>query len=131
MAYFIFTKSIINNKVIDIYNNGDMLRDFTYVDDIVNGIKNITISKKNIQLKSIYNIGNGDPVNLLKFIKLIEENLNKKALTNFLPIQKGDVYKTWANTESLKKDINYSSSIKIDVGIKKFIKWYKNYYNRK
>ena len=129
MAYFIFTKSIVENKYIDVYNNGDMLRDYTYIDDIVDGIIKISTTKKNNQLKPIYNIGNNSPVNLLKFIKLIEKNLSKKAKINFLPIQKGDVFKTWANTENLKKDINYNSSTKIDLGIKKFIKWYKKFYN--
>ena len=130
MAYFIFTKSIVENKKIEVYNNGNMLRDFTYVDDIVNGIKNLTISKDDNKLKSLYNIGNNSPVNLLEFINLIENNLNKKAQIKFLPIQKGDVFKTWANTDNLKKDINYDSSTNIDIGIKKFIKWYKNFYKK-
>lgn len=128
MAYFIFTKSIVENKKIEVYNNGNMLRDFTYVDDIVNGIKNLTISKDDSKLKSLYNIGNNSPVNLLEFINLIENNLNKKAQIKFLPIQKGDVFKTWANTDNLKKDINYDSSTNINIGLKKFIKWYKNFY---
>ncbi len=142
MALFKFTKGILANKKIDIYNNGKMYRDFTFIDDIVNGIKllinkapnNKQINRYNNDSLSpvapfrILNIGNTKKVFLLDFIKQIEKELGKKAIKNYLPLQKGDVKQTLSNTNLLKKITNYNSKTNYKLGIKKFLKWYKDYY---
>jgi UDP-glucuronate 4-epimerase len=143
MALFKFTKGILDNKKIDIYNNGKMYRDFTYIDDIVNGIQ-LLINKaphisqygkyKNDSLSSvapfrILNIGNTKKVYLLDFIKEIEKELGMKAIRNYMPLQKGDVKQTVSNTSLLKKITGYNPKTNYKLGIKKFIKWYLNYYN--
>jgi UDP-glucuronate 4-epimerase len=140
MAYFKFVSSILNNKPIDIYNNGDMYRDFTYVDDLVNGIKlligciptNNKISE-NDSLSSVapfrlVNIGNSDKIKLIDFIEAIEESLNKKAIRNYMPMQKGDVAETWADTSLLKDLTGYISKTNFDDGITHFVKWYQEFY---
>jgi len=143
MALFKFTKGILKNKKIDIYNHGKMYRDFTYVDDIVNGIK-LLINKppslkqinkyKNDSLSNVapfrvLNIGNTQKVYLLNFIKQIELELKKKAIRNYMPLQKGDVKQTLSNTNLLKKITGYKPKTNYKIGIKKFIDWYLNYYN--
>ena len=143
MALFKFTKGILNKKKIDIYNNGKMFRDFTYVDDIVNGIQ-LLINKapntnqfgkyKNDSLSPvapfrILNIGNTKKVYLLDFIKQIEKELGKKAIRNYLPLQKGDVKQTLSNTNLLKKITGYNPKTNYKLGIKKFLNWYLKYYN--
>ena len=142
MALFKFTKGILKNKKIDIYNHGKMYRDFTYIDDIVNGIS-LLINKvpnikqrgkfKNDSLSSvapfrILNIGNSKKVFLLNFIKQIELELNKKAIRNYMPLQKGDVKQTLSNIKLLQDLTRYSPKISYKLGIKKFIDWYKKYY---
>lgn len=144
MALFRFTQNIIENKPIDLFNYGNHIRDFTYIDDIVQGIflamKNLPKGiKKNENLKSsnsyykhrIYNLGCGNEVKLEKFVELIEKNLNIKALKNKLPMQKGDVYKTSADIKLSKKDLGYNPQTKVEVGIKNFVNWYKSYYKIK
>ncbi len=143
MALFKFTKGIILNKKIDIYNNGKMYRDFTYVDDIVKGIE-LLLNKapninqlnkyKNDSLSSvapfrILNIGNTKKVFLLDFIKQIEKELGKKANKNYMPLQKGDVKQTLSNTNLLKNITGYKAKTNYKLGIKKFINWYKDFYN--
>jgi UDP-glucuronate 4-epimerase len=130
MALFLFTKGILNDEPINIYNNGDMLRDFTYVDDIVEGLIRI-ISNKNASSYKIYNIGNNNTVKLLDFINEIERILNKKAIKKFMPIQPGDVKKTLADVKDLMSDYNYKPSVKYQDGIQKFIEWYLTYYKIK
>lgn len=127
MALFLFTKAIIEDKAIDVYNYGKMQRDFTYVDDIVNGIYKIINSEK-IKKYNIYNIGNNNTVELMDFITCIEKKLGKTAKKNMLPIQPGDVSKTWANVDKLVNDYNYKPSTKIKDGINRFIDWYLEYY---
>ena len=127
MALFLFTKAILRNDKIDVYNFGKMKRDFTYVDDIINGIMNIIEAKKK-KLYSIYNIGNNNTVELLNFIKIIEKKLGKRAKMNLLPIQPGDVSETWANIDNLIKDYKYKPTTKIEVGVGRFIDWYINYF---
>ena len=143
MALFKFTRGILNNKKIDIYNNGKMYRDFTYIDDIVNGInlliKKVPNSKQLGKYKydslspiapfRILNIGNTKKVFLLDFIKEIEKVLKKKAIRNYMPLLKGDVKQTLSNTNLLKKITNYNPKTNVKTGIKKFIDWYLNYYN--
>ena len=141
MALFKFTKGIINGEAIDIYNNGEMYRDFTYIDDIVKGIISLTSvppkEEKNIDKNDslspvapfrIVNIGNSNQVKLLDFVEAIEDYLGKKAIRNYMPMQQGDVSATWANTDLLKKLTGYTPKTDIKVGVKKFIDWYLSYY---
>ena len=126
MATFIFTKNIIEGKTIEIFNYGKMERDFTYIDDIVQGI--LGALKNNISNHKVYNLGNSNPEVLLEFVELIEKTLNKKAQKKLLPIQPGDVSKTFADITESKKDLKFSPKTKISEGIPKFISWYKDYY---
>ena len=127
MAMFLFTKAIIEGNSIDVYNYGKMQRDFTYIDDITKGIYMIITSEIKEKYK-IYNIGNNDTVKLMDFISYIEKKLGKTAEKNMLPLQPGDVLKTWANIDALINDYNYQPSTKIEDGIDKFIDWYIEYY---
>ena len=126
MATFIFTKNILEGKTIQIFNYGKMERDFTYIDDIVQGI--LGALKTNISNHKVYNLGNSNPEVLLEFVELIEKTLNKKAQKKLLPIQPGDVSKTFADITESKKDLKFSPKTKISEGIPKFISWYKDYY---
>ena len=126
MAYFKFVKNIINNKPIDVYNNGNMRRDFTYIDDIVTGILQV-LKQPNDAPYRIYNIGHGSPVNLLDFIHTIEQTLGKKAQLNMLPMQAGDVAETFADITLLRKQFNYQPQTPVSEGVKQFVYWYKEY----
>ena len=142
MALFKFTKGIINKKKIDIYNNGKMYRDFTYIDDIVNSITALINKAPNLKQLGkirndslspvapfrILNIGNTSKVYLLDFINAIEKELKIKAIRNYMPMQKGDVKMTVSDTSLLKKISGYSPKTNYKVGIKKFLKWYIFYY---
>ncbi|UOB17082.1 NAD-dependent epimerase [Abyssalbus ytuae] len=128
MALFLFTKAITENKPIKVFNYGKMERDFTYIDDIVEGVVRIIEKKVENRLYKVYNIGNNNSVKLMDFIEEIERNLQKEAVKDMLPIQPGDVEKTWANVDSLIKDYNYKPGTTIKDGIKSFIDWYKHYY---
>ncbi len=130
MATFIFTKKILENKRINIFNRGKMQRDFTYIDDIVNGIEGAVKLKGNFGHK-IYNLGNSHPEILENFISIIEKNLNVKAKRNLLPMQLGDVKKTFADIRESKRDLNFDPETTIVEGIPKFIRWYKDYYKIK
>ncbi|MCC5936795.1 MAG: NAD-dependent epimerase [Lunatimonas sp.] len=127
MAMFLFTDAILNDQPIKVFNNGNLSRDFTYIDDIVNGVVAI-LEKEAPQNCSIYNIGNGNPVKLLDFIEAIEASLKKKANKEMLPMQPGDVERTWADTAGLEKDFHYKPAIGIQRGINQFIDWYNEYY---
>ena len=141
MAYFLFTKAILDGKEINIFNNGEMERDFTYIDDVINGIIKITDRPPSINSNlpsdsqntsapyKIYNIGNNKPENLLYFIEIIEKCLGKKARKNFLPMQPGDVVRTYANIDNLYDEIGYKPITPIEEGLEKFVEWYKKYYN--
>ncbi len=128
MALFKFTKNIIMGKPIEVFNKGKHERDFTYVDDIVDGIINIIINKKSKFGAKIFNIGNGKKIKLLKYIQLIEKNLKRKSKKKFLPLQKGDVIKTHSDTKLIKKHYNYQSKTEVSYGVKKFIEWYVSYF---
>ncbi|MBN1414600.1 MAG: NAD-dependent epimerase [Bacteroidales bacterium] len=144
MALFIFTKAILEGKPIQVFNNGEMERDFTYIDDIVEGIFRILTSEPpqgNISWHGkepdpssspapykIYNIGNSQPVKLMDFIRVIEEFTGKKAIIEFKPLQAGDVRKTWANVQALEKQYEYRPHITVSEGIKRFVKWYNQFY---
>lgn len=133
MAMFLFTDAIINNKPIKVFNYGKMERDFTYISDIVEGVIRIIehpINERieNSKLYKVYNIGNNNSVKLLDFIKEIELNLNIEAKKTMLPIQPGDVERTWANVNELIKDYDYRPNTPISHGVKTFVNWYKEYY---
>ena len=132
MATWIFTKKIINEEPIEVFNNGNMERDFTYIDDIINGTISILDSCKddsNESFSKVYNIGNNKPENLLNFISLIEENLGKKAIKIMKPLQKGDVPNTYADIKDIQADYNFTPKTKLAEGIPKFIEWFKSYHN--
>ena len=132
MAYFKFANLISAGNPIKIYNHGDMLRDFTYIDDVVECLMKIFVNppKQNangVRYK-IYNIGNGNPVKLMDFIKTLEDALCKKAKKEYLPMQSGDVYQTYADVSDLERDFNFRPRTNIVEGIQKFAAWYKNWH---
>lgn len=137
MAFFSFTKNIIEDKPIKIFNNGISLRDFTYIDDIVEGIFRVVFrppgnSEKRTDhvntLSKLYNIGNGNPVKLMDFIHAIENALNKKAIKEYLPEQPGDVFATHADMTEFIHDFDFSPSTSFQLGISKFVTWYREYF---
>jgi UDP-glucuronate 4-epimerase len=144
MALFIFTKAILEGKPIEVFNNGNMKRDFTYVDDIVTGVIKVMDCppKGNSEWRGkypdpssspspykVYNIGNNSPVNLMDFIDAIEKSIGKKAIKKFLPMQAGDVPATWADVKDLVNDIGYAPGVDVREGVKRFVEWYREYYN--
>jgi len=146
MALFLFTKNIIEGKPINVFNNGEHSRDFTYIDDIVEGIERIIKlpPKRNSKWDSkkansssssspyrILNIGNNNPIKLNDFIKEIEKNLSKKAIINYLPLQPGDVPETYADTTLLRNLTGFVPKVSIHEGVKEFVNWYKKYYEIK
>ena len=143
MALFTFTRKILANEPIDVFNFGNHKRDFTYIDDIVEGVVRTldqaaepdpdwSGESPNSGTSSapyrIYNIGSNNPVELLRYIELLEQALGRKALKNFLPLQPGDVPDTYANVDALADAVNYRPATPIEVGIKRFVEWYKSYY---
>jgi len=127
MALFIFTKKILASKPIEVYNHGNMKRDFTYVDDIVSGV----VSALNHPFDyEVFNLGNHRSENLMDFIGLIEENLGKKAKINFLPIQPGDVPETFADIDHAREKLGFVPTTTVEMGIKRLVDWYKNYYKK-
>lgn len=144
MALFLFTKAIMEGKPINIFNQGNMSRDFTYIDDIVEGVLRVldklprgdsTWNTSNPDPSSsyapykIYNIGNNNPVQLMHLIGILEQCMGKTALKNFLPLQQGDVAATYADIEDLIQDVNFRPNTSIETGIDKFVTWYKNFYS--
>jgi len=131
MAIFLFTDAIMNDRPIKVFNHGKMQRDFTYVDDIVEGVARI-IEKPitDRKLYEIYNIGNNNSVQLSEFIEAIEHHLNKKAEKDMLPMQPGDVERTWADVDDLIADYDYRPDTSVNDGVRKFVEWYKNYYKK-
>ena len=138
MAYFSFTKKILAEETIDVFNNGEMKRDFTYIDDIVEGIIRLIDKAPNSQSSltstatapyKIYNIGNNQPVTLRRFITAIESACGKKAKENLLPMQAGDVPITYADVDELINEIDFKPNTSIEEGISNFVEWYKDYYS--
>ena len=144
MALFLFTKAILEDRPIDVFNYGKMQRDFTYIDDIVEGV--VRVMKRPARPNPswngdspdpgtsyapyrVYNIGNNQPVELMHFIKVIEDTLGKKAKKNLLPLQPGDVPATYADIDDLVKDTGFRPSTPLEVGIPRFIRWYREYFN--
>jgi UDP-glucuronate 4-epimerase len=144
MALFKFTKNILEGKSIDVYNHGKHTRDFTYIDDIIEGIFKILDDKASSKTDwnsnqpdqatskapwRIYNIGNNNPTKLMDYIDALEKALGKKARINFLPLQQGDVLDTYANVDDLKEKFNYKPSTTVAKGVINFVKWYKDYFD--
>lgn len=146
MALLKFTHKIVNGEAIDIYNNGNMSRDFTYIDDIVEGIMRIqeVIPERNEVWTvesgspatssapySVYNIGNGNPVPLMDYITALEDSLGIEAKKNFMPMQPGDVYQTYADTNALFEATGYQPKVDVKQGVDEFVKWYNEFYQGK
>jgi UDP-glucuronate 4-epimerase len=145
MAYFLFTRAILENKPIDVFNHGKMRRDFTYIDDIVEGLIRVIINipapdkgwnrdnpdpATSYAPYRMYNIGNNNPVELMKFIGVLEDCLGRKAEKNLLPMQPGDVPETYADVDDLVNDVGFKPSTPLEEGIKKFVEWYLGYYGQ-
>ncbi len=143
MALFLFTKAILQGRPIEVFNFGKMRRDFTYIDDIVEGVVRVMDRPAQPNPKwsgrqpdpgtsqapyKIYNIGNNQPVELLRFIEVLEQQLGRKAEKNLMPLQPGDVPETYADVEDLVRDIGFKPSTPIEVGIERFVTWYRSYY---
>lgn len=143
MAYFKFTRAIIEGRPIELYNNGDMLRDFTYIDDVVEGVvrvadkparpdPNWSSDAPNPATSSapyrLYNIGHSDPVPLLEFVEVLERHLGIRARREYLPMQPGDVLATYADVTDLEREVGYRPETPIDVGLGRFVEWYREYY---
>lgn len=146
MALFKFTRAILSGEAIDVYNNGDMRRDFTYVDDIVTGVVRVfdrparpdpgwdpasehpDPGASGIAPFRIYNIGRGSPVPLMDFIRVLEDKLGRRAVCNMLPMQPGDVAATFADTSALARDTGYAPSTSVETGVGRFVDWYREYY---
>ncbi len=145
MAYFKFVKSILAEQPIDVYNFGSMERDFTYIDDIIEALARVLTSPPQAELQEpkalerlqalasppyrLYNIGNHTPVQLLRFIELLEQILGKTAAKNLLPMQPGEVLSTYADVEDLARDFDFRPNTAIEVGLQKFVQWYRGYYH--
>lgn len=132
MAYFKFTKKIFAGEPIQIYNKGDMYRDFTYIDDIVRGVENILCNPPEKNEKGafykLYNIGNNKPVKLMDYVETLERCLGREAKKEYLPMQPGDVYQTYADVTDLMRDYDFKPETSIEEGLAKFVEWYKAYY---
>lgn len=133
MAMFLFTDAILNNKPIKVFNNGNLSRDFTYIDDIIQGIIATLFreTQKDSKLYELYNIGNSKPVKLIDFVSEIEKSTGKSSIKEYLPMQSGDVEKTWADISDLKENFDYEPNTDISLGVKNFVDWYTDYYSNK
>ena len=146
MALFLFTRNILEGKPIDVFNNGRHKRDFTFVDDIAEGVVRASerIAQPDPKWRSddpdpasssapfrLYNIGNNQPIELMRYIEVIEECLGRKAVKNFLPLQPGDVPETYADIEDLVRDVGYRPATSIEVGVRRFVDWFCEYYKYK
>ncbi len=129
MSPCLFADAITHNRPIKVFNNGKMMRDFTYIDDIVEGIRRIAYDgvEKKEPLNRLYNIGRGEPVKLMDFIATLERNFGRVAEKIMMPMQPGDVEITWADTEALERDIGYRPSVTLEEGIARFAEWFKEY----
>lgn len=138
MAYYNFTKNVIDSKPINLFNYGKMKRDFTYIDDIVSAILALVIRLKSNDFKwkssgpefKVFNIGNNKPVELMRFVTILENLLEMKANVNLFPMQSGDVVETYADIESLKLETGFVPTIEIEAGLSKFVDWYRAYYKK-
>jgi len=146
MALFLFTRNILEGRAIDVFNNGHHQRDFTYVDDIAEGVIRSTerVAQPDPNWNSnspdpassfapfrLYNIGNNRPVQLMRYIEVLEEALGRKAIKNFLPLQAGDVPETFADIDDLVRDVGYRPATPVEVGVRRFVEWFCGYYGYK
>lgn len=129
MAAFLFTRAILKGEPIKVFNHGELWRDFTFIDDIVEGVVGVVRKKPLIKDAQIFNIGNNKPVKLLDFIQILETTLNKKAKLSLMEMQEGDVYKTYASVDRLKEFVGYEPQFDLATGLKQFVNWYKLYYD--
>ena len=145
MALFKFTKAALSGEEIEVFNDGKMVRDFTYIDDIVDGVVSVIDNPASTDINwspktpsassssapyKLYNIGNSQPVELMEFISILEDVLDKQIKKKFLPIQPGDVIKTFANVDNLEKELNYKPQTSVRQGILNFVSWYRSYYGK-
>ncbi|MCP2728364.1 NAD-dependent epimerase [Limnofasciculus baicalensis] len=141
MALFLFTKAILEEKPINVFNSGNMQRDFTYIDDVVEGVvramdsipqpengESTKLEESSLVPYKLYNIGNNQPIQLLQLIEIIETCLGKKAIKNMLPMQPGDVPITYADVDDLIRDVGFKPNTPIEVGVERFVNWYRSYY---
>ena len=128
MAYYLFADAITKDKPIKVFNNGELSRDFTHINDIIEVVKSTILDHSVKSLHEIYNLGNNSPIVLSKFIEIIEKYLGKKAIKKMLPMQDGDVKKTWASISKITKDYNFQNNVSLDKGIEEFINWFKVYH---
>jgi UDP-glucuronate 4-epimerase len=144
MALFLFTRAILENRPIDLYNEGRMRRDFTYIDDVVEGVLRTLahVPEGNPEWSGdhpdpgtsrapyrVYNIGNNQPVELMEFVTAIEDALGMKAQKRYLPMQPGDVPATWADVDDLMRETGFRPSTPIGEGVRRFVEWYREYYH--
>lgn len=134
MAYFSFTKKIMDGQPIQIFNHGDMYRDFTYIDDIIGGMENILPNPpapdENGARYKIYNIGNHKPEKLMDFIAILEREIGREAIKEYLPMQAGDVYRTYADITELMREFDFTPATSMEDGLTKFVAWYKEFYEK-
>lgn len=132
MAYFSFTENILSGKSISLFNDGKLKRDFTYIDDITDAVYKIAACKgaNTKEIYKIYNVGNHESVELSRFVKAIETATGKKAVIEYLPMQPGDVYETYANIDDIIHDYSFKPSTNIEKGIASFVDWFNSYYNK-
>jgi UDP-glucuronate 4-epimerase len=128
MALFIFTRAVLEDRPIQVFNGGDMLRDFTYIDDIAEAVVMIVEKPHPGGAARLFNIGHGSPVKLMDFVRAIERELGRKAQIEFAPMQPGDVRATYASTEKLRAEIGYAPSTPVETGVARFIAWYREHY---
>lgn len=129
MAYFIFTKNILEGKTIPVFNHGNMRRDFTYIDDIVDGIESALFKAKAHPGFEIYNLGNSQSVGLMQLVKLVEKYTGRQAKIRYRTIQPGDIERTYADISCSKKRLGFEPKVDIEAGVKRFVAWYKDYHN--
>ena len=135
MATFLFTRAILAGKPISLFNHGKMKRDFTYIDDIVEGIVRVmdhvpTPPQPGLPPCRVYNIGNENPVELERFVRILEEHIGKKAVIEYLPMQAGDVVATYADVQDLTADVGFHPATSLEVGLRNFVEWYREYYKQ-
>ena len=130
MAYWMFTRDVVEGRPIKVFNNGEMQRDFTWISDIVAGVVSVALDAPKVPAESlhrVYNIGNNRPVALGRFIEIIEDAVGKKAEKIMLPMQQGDVHATYANVDALARDHGFAPSTTLEEGIPRFVEWYRTY----
>lgn len=130
IAPMLFADAILNDRAINIFNNGDMSRDFTYIDDIINGCIKVIDNPNRKDLYQIYNIGNNAPVQLMDFIKALENSLGKEVKKEYLPIKQGNVKSTYADISGLINDFDYKPDTSIQHGVDGFVEWYREFYRK-